>query len=333
MKSYSGLFYGSLLIGPTAKGNLRGEQNILKKRVLLPVFAAFMIFAGANSHEAEAASVDQLTSSAYKYIGTPYIYGGTTTRGFDCSGFTRQVFSDLGISLPRTSGAQYGQGQAVAKSNLQAGDLLFFNTSGAGVSHVGIYIGDQKFIHSQTNQGVSVTSIHASYWASRYIGAKRVKSFSTAELAKAEVKNAQIDFSVYASRGEVAIQLAKALNLDTSDTSSPFADVKPSAKYAGAATALNKIGVFSGDEHGKFNPASPITRAQLAKILVVAFDLQQEGDAPHFKDVPTSHWSSEYIATLASTGITVGKGDGTFAVNDYVTLTHLEAFINRAQQQ
>ncbi|WP_107840848.1 C40 family peptidase [Metasolibacillus meyeri] len=305
----------------------------MKKRVLLPVFAAFMIFAGTDAHEADAASVDQLTTSAYQYIGTPYVYGGTTTRGFDCSGFTRQVFSDLGISLPRTSGSQYGQGQSVTKGNLQAGDLIFFNTSGAGVSHVGIYIGDQKFIHSQTSRGVSVSNINESYWAKRYIGAKRVANFSTIEVAKAEVKNAQIDFSVYTSRGEVAIQLAKALNLDTSDTNSPFADVKPSAKYAGAVSALSQLGVFSGDEHGKFNPASPITRAQLAKVLVVAFDLQQQGDAPTFTDVPTSHWASEYVATLASTGITVGKGDGTFAVNDYVTLTHLEAFINRAQQQ
>ncbi|KYG90297.1 C40 family peptidase [Metasolibacillus sp. FSL H7-0170] len=305
----------------------------MKKRVLLPVFAAFMIFAGANSYEAEAASVDQLTSSAYKYIGTPYVYGGTTSSGFDCSGFTRQVFNDLGISLSRTSGSQYGQGQAVAKSNLQAGDLIFFNTSGAGISHVGIYIGDQKFIHSQTGKGVSVTNINESYWAKRYIGAKRVTNFSTNEVAKAEVKNAQIDFSVYASRGEVAIQLAEALNLDTSDTNSPFSDIKPSAKYAGAATALSKIGVFSGDENGKFNPASPVTRAQLAKILVVAFDLQQQGEAPTFSDVPASHWSSDYVAILASTGITVGKGDGTFAANDNVTLTHLEAFINRAMQQ
>ncbi len=289
-----------------------------------------MIFAGANSHEAEAASVDQLTSSAYKYIGTPYVYGGTTTSGFDCSGFTRQVFSDLGISLPRTSGSQYGQGQAVAKSNLQEGDLLFFNTSGAGVSHVGIYIGDQKFIHSQTSKGVSVTNINESYWAKRYIGAKRVANI---DVAKAEVKKADIDFTIYASRGEVAIQLAKALNIDTFDTNSPFPDVKQSAKYAGAVTALNKIGVFTGDEKGKFNPASPVTRAQMAKILVQAFDLQQQGDAPVFKDVPKSHWSSDYIAILASTGITVGKGDGTFAINDYVTLTHLEAFINRAMQQ
>ncbi len=295
-----------------------------------------MIFAGTHSDTAEAASTTELTSTAYKYIGIPYVYGGTTTSGLDCSGYTRLVFSDLGIQLPRTSSSQYAQGTAVAKSNLQVGDLVFFNTSGAGVSHVGIYIGDNKFIHSQTGKGVSVTSLSDPYyWGKRYIGAKRVSTFSDsnkviASTNNSEVKDAAIDFSIYASRGEVALQLAEAMGLDTSDTNSPFADVKPTSKYAGAVTALYKEGVFTGDEHGKFNPSSPLTRAQMAKVLVVAFDLKQVGNAPTFTDVPSSHWSYEYVSILASTGITVGKGDGTFGLSENVTLKHLAAFIDRA---
>ena len=120
------------------------------------------------------------------------------------------------------------------------------------------------------------------------------------------------------------------MGLDTTDTNSPFADVKPTSKYAGAATALQKEGVFTGDENGKFNPGSPLTRAQMAKVLVVAFDLVQKGKAPSFTDVSASHWANEYVSVLASTGITVGKGDGTFGLNDNVTLKHLAAFIDRA---
>lgn len=299
---------------------------ILKKRILLPVFAAFMIFSGAQAKE--AATPTELTQTAYKYIGVPYVYGGSTTSGFDCSAFTQTVFKDLGFSIPRTTGGQYTTGQNIAKSNLQVGDLVFFNTMGSGVSHVGIYIGESKFIHSQTGQGVSVSSLNDPYyWGKRYLGAKRV-----AALTAGEVKKAAIDFTVYASRAEVAMQLAEALNLDTSKTAAVFKDVKENAKYTGAATALHKLGIFSGDEKGKFNPSSPITRAQLAKILVVAFDLQQKGDAPTFADVPKSHWAHDYVATLASTNITSGKGDGNFAADEFVTIKHLQAFIDKAAQ-
>ncbi|MEO4054142.1 C40 family peptidase [Solibacillus sp. CAU 1738] len=306
----------------------------MKKKYLLPIFAAFMLFAGTDSNTAEAASANELTTTAYQYIGVPYVYGGTTTSGLDCSGYTRLVYSDLGIKLSRTSTSQYQEGKAVSKGNLQTGDLVFFNTSGSGISHVGIYIGNNKFIHSQTGDGVSVTNINDPYyWGKRYVGAKRITTFSDSGKTVAsagEVKDAAIDFSIYASRGEVAIQLAKAMGLDTSNTNSSFTDVKPTSKYAGAVAALQKEGVFTGDENGKFNPGSPLTRAQMAKVLVIAFDLKQAGDAPSFTDVPASHWSHEYVSTLASTGITVGKGDGTFGLKENVTLKQLAAFIDRA---
>lgn len=305
----------------------------MKKKLLLPIFAAFMLFAGTDSTTVEASTTKEITAAAYKYIGVPYVYGGTSASGLDCSGYTQRVFKDMGITLKRTAAQQYTQGTAVAKSDLQAGDLVFFNTLG-GVSHVGIFIGDGKFVQAGTSTGVSVAKLNSSYWGPKYIGAKRVATFTNGEfattVAKAEVKDAAIDFTVYASRGEVALKLAEAMNLDMSDTNSPFADVKSTSKYAGAVTALYKEGVFTGDDKGKFNPGSPLTRAQVAKVLVVAFDLEQEGKAPTFTDVPASHWSHPYVATLASTGITVGKGDGTFNLEENVTWKHLEAFIERA---
>lgn len=129
----------------------------MKKRWLLPIFAASMIFASPVTKEAEAATYNDLTTTAYKYIGIPYAYGGTTTSGFDCSGFTQQVFQDLGISLTRTSSGQYSQGSAV--SSKLPGDLVFFDTSGKGISHVGIYIGDNQFIHASSSKGVTVSGL------------------------------------------------------------------------------------------------------------------------------------------------------------------------------
>ncbi|MFJ7953359.1 NlpC/P60 family protein [Lysinibacillus sp. NPDC096418] len=301
----------------------------MKKKFLLPVFASFVIFTGVGVNNAEAATITEVTNTAKSFIGTPYKYGGTDiSTGIDCSAYTQIVFSKLGISLNRTTGTQYQQGTAVSKDNLKEGDLVFFNTTGAGVSHVGVYIGSGKFISSTTSAGVVEDNINDPYyWGSRYIGAKRVANFTEEDIE--EVKDAGIDFRIYASRGEVALQLAKALGVDTSNTNSPFPDVKPSSKYAGAVVALNKLGVFNGDQNGKFNPGSPLTRAQLAKVLVEAFDLRLQGKAATFKDVPSSHWASNYIAILSSNKITTGKEDGTFGVNDKVTLKHLNVFLDR----
>ena len=283
-----------------------------------------MIF--TSVHEAEAATITELTNTAKEYIGTPYKYGGTNINtGIDCSAYTQMVFSKLGISLDRTSKAQYQQGTSISKENLKAGDLVFFNTSGEGISHVGIYLENGDFISATTSSGVVIAKLNDPYyWESRYVGAKRIANF-TAE----EVKNAEIDFSIYASRGEVALQLAEALALDISNTNSSFPDVKPTSTYAGAAVALNKLGVFNGDSNGKFNPGSPLTRAQLAKVLVEAFDLRLQEQAEQFTDVPSSHWASNYVAILSSNKITTGKGDGTFGINDNVTLKQLNTFLDR----
>ena len=299
----------------------------MKKRWLIPIFASFMIFTGVGGHDAEAATIIELTNTAKSYIGTPYKYGGTNIQtGVDCSAYTQIVFSKFDVSLNRTAKAQYQQGTAVSKANLKEGDLVFFNTTGSGISHVGVYVGSGKFISSTTSSGVREDSINDPYyWGSRYVGAKRVANFTSDE----EVKDAEIDYSIYASRGEVALQLTKALGLDTSDTNSTFPDVKPTSKYAGAVVALKKLGVFTGDQDGKFNPSSPITRAQLAKVLVEAYDLTLKGSAATFKDVPSTHWASQYIAILSSNKITTGKADGTFGVNDKLTLNHLKIFLDR----
>lgn len=116
----------------------------------------------------------RVLSTSKNYLGVPYVFGGVNPNGFDCSGFTQYVFAKNGIALPRTADVQYGVGVSVSRSNLQPGDLVFFSTYLPGPSHVGIYMGNNQFINAQSSKGVAVASMSNNYWASRYVGAKRI---------------------------------------------------------------------------------------------------------------------------------------------------------------
>ncbi len=113
-----------------------------------------------------------LTRHAMRFLGVPYVFGGTSTYGFDCSGYVQHVFAMLGVHLPRTADAQYDAGRRAA-GGMVAGDLVFFSTYTAGVSHVGIYLGNDRFVHASSSQGVTVSSLHDRYWSARFVGAKR----------------------------------------------------------------------------------------------------------------------------------------------------------------
>lgn len=115
----------------------------------------------------------KLVNNAMSLIGTPYVFGGTSRSGFDCSGYTQYVFKGSGVSLPRTSYAQFAAGSVVSREQLQPGDLVFFSTYDKGASHVGIYVGGGDFVHA-SNSGVKTTSLSSSYYAPRYVGARRV---------------------------------------------------------------------------------------------------------------------------------------------------------------
>lgn len=114
-----------------------------------------------------------LVENALSLQGVPYVFGGTSRNGFDCSGYTQYVFKNSGSSLPRSSFEQFKTGSSVTRESLQSGDLVFFTTYSTGPSHVGIYIGGGKFVHA-SNTGVRVTSLSDSYYAGRYLGARRV---------------------------------------------------------------------------------------------------------------------------------------------------------------
>jgi cell wall-associated NlpC family hydrolase len=136
-------------------------------------------FPGANRPPAAstdtAASAD-LIATAMALRGTPYRNGGTEpSRGFDCSGFVQWVFAQHGTSLHRETRAQYDEGKKLDRDDVQAGDLVFFETVSRGPSHVGIALGAGQFVHAPSSRGVvRVESYTSGYWASRWVGARRV---------------------------------------------------------------------------------------------------------------------------------------------------------------
>lgn len=113
--------------------------------------------------------------TAYLYRGIRYRYTGSTPRGFDCSGFTSYVYRKKGVSLPHSAAEQYGHGQKVSGSSMKPGDLVFFSTTRRGISHVGIYAGDGKFVHASSGGGrVRVDTLRSGYYSQRFRGARRV---------------------------------------------------------------------------------------------------------------------------------------------------------------
>jgi cell wall-associated NlpC family hydrolase len=113
---------------------------------------------------------------ALTYLGAPYLWGGTTPAGWDCSGFIYYVYQEAaGVTLPRTSQTQYMVGRAIPVEAIQAGDLVFFaDVSGPGITHNGIALGDGRFIHARSERyGTVITSLADPYWAGHFAGARR----------------------------------------------------------------------------------------------------------------------------------------------------------------
>lgn len=132
------------------------------------------ILAAADTVPCVGSGVCDLAS---QLLGTPYRWGGTTPNAFDCSGFVRYCYAKIGVSLPRTARQQYKTGVKVAGSALQAGDLIFFDMMKGYVSHVGMYIGDRRFIHASTpSTGVRIDCIDSPKYRKHLVGARRYTS-------------------------------------------------------------------------------------------------------------------------------------------------------------
>ena len=136
--------------------------------------------AGTAAGGKESAVPDPVRSrivfTALQMVGVPYRYGGETPAGFDCSGLVQYVFARHGLTLPREVRDQYHLGHDVRLTDVKAGDLIFFETVSRGASHVGMAIGGDQFVHAPSSRGVvRVDRFSSSYWASRFVGARRLQ--------------------------------------------------------------------------------------------------------------------------------------------------------------
>jgi cell wall-associated NlpC family hydrolase len=154
----------------------------MKKLTIASGALIYLITVGVPSYCGTKGSVfsdhsrERIIKTAKRYLGVRYRYGGTSPFGFDCSGFVMFVFKKNGITLPREARGQYYKGKKISISKAKPGDLVFFRVRSRRrrrrISHVGIYIGNHRFIHSPSRgKRVSITSMNNRYWKRRYIGA------------------------------------------------------------------------------------------------------------------------------------------------------------------
>ncbi|MBR1728981.1 MAG: C40 family peptidase [Selenomonadaceae bacterium] len=148
-----------------SENNLPPLNNLTKFNNKLVPYGTLLL----NKSQAET-----LVRTAKKYIGVPYVFGGTTPAGFDCSGFLQYVFKQNGILIPRLADEQYKLGRAAKLTELDAGDLVFFTTYEPGASHCGIYVGGGQFLHTSSSRGVRIDYLSNEYWSPRFLGAKKI---------------------------------------------------------------------------------------------------------------------------------------------------------------
>ncbi len=160
-----GLLFGKLL------GGSGGGSDIGK---VLGISTSPASPAAPGTAAPTGAGRSAVIATAQKYMGVPYVWGGETPAGFDCSGFTQYVMKQNGIVIPRTAADQYAAGTPVDKADLRVGDLVFFTTYKPGASHVGFYMGDGKFIHaSSAAKKVTISQLDEEYYTQHYIGSRR----------------------------------------------------------------------------------------------------------------------------------------------------------------
>lgn len=129
----------------------------------------------SDNVRADKATAQRAANYAQNMIGKPYRYGGNSPTGFDCSGLVQYSYSRAGLPIPRTTKSQRESSAAVGSQSLRAGDLIFFDQEGRKSSHVGIYIGDGRFVHAPSSgKQVRVDTLDTKYWKKHYVGARRI---------------------------------------------------------------------------------------------------------------------------------------------------------------
>ena len=180
-------------------------------------------------------SASALVAEAKKWIGTPYRYGGHSRSGTDCSGFIMEVFrAAVNIELPRTSKEQHKNSTRIDAKQLEVGDLVFFATSGSsgGVSHVGLYIGDNNMIHASTSRGVMISGLSENYWVKNYHSAGRVAKFKniTVKSTPAQAAPAHQAKPTQQASAQAKSTSAKTASTKTTSATTRAAEVKAAVK-------------------------------------------------------------------------------------------------------
>jgi cell wall-associated NlpC family hydrolase len=154
----------------------------MERQALIFILLLILLLASKGMNFAEEPTIarvpirDRLASAARHFLGLPYRWGGMSERrGMDCSGLIKTLFAKLNIEVPRTARDQYRAGQEVTVENLQTGDLLFFSTDGMTPDHVGVYVGEHRFVHAEKKAGrVIITDLNQSWYIKHFIGARRI---------------------------------------------------------------------------------------------------------------------------------------------------------------
>ncbi|MCM3744125.1 NlpC/P60 family protein [Sporosarcina luteola] len=270
------------------------------KEFLLLLLVITIAFPGLHAK----ASANSLADFAKAYEGTPYKFGGNTPEtGFDCSGFIVYVFNQFDTKLPRTSEGQFNYGVPVDAADLQPGDVLFFkDTYKPGISHAGIYLGNNEFISAENEKrGVAKAKLFSHpYWEPRFAGAKRMN-------------------------GSTAAQAPAAPTLPKT----AFEDITPDHLAYNAILKLSGNGIINGFPNNQFKPEDTITRGQAAAMLNRVLKLKPANEV-NFRDVDKKHQFAEHIAAMNEADILKGYEDGRFGLEDKLTRTQLAVIIDRA---
>ncbi len=156
-----------------AESKLKNSQNNIEKANFLQMKYAIVMDAAVET----ITNLD-LFKKIDEWWGTKYCMGGSTKSCIDCSAFTSVIMREIyGVNLPRTAQEQYNQSEHIALEDLKEGDLVFFHTKGREISHVGVYLANNKFLQASTSGGVTITDLNDKYWQTRFKGAGRVRQY------------------------------------------------------------------------------------------------------------------------------------------------------------